>query len=372
MRSGTLRLGTLLGVPLEIHFSWAIIFGLLAWSLATGYFPAVVPDLPAGSYWSKGILAALLLFASILAHELGHAVAARREGVKTQRIVLFAFGGVAELKGEPATPAAEFRIAIAGPAVSLVLVLGFGIAAAALAAWTGAAAVARYLALLNGVVVVFNLVPAFPLDGGRILRAALWRYWGDLGRATRAAAGAGRFFAYFLIATGIFGLFAGHTGGGIWRVLIGLFLLQAAQAGSVQVWLKEALSGLRVRDLMVAEPVAVPGHIPVADAIRDYFLTHGYGGYPVVRDGRMIGMLELAQVKAVPADERGRVAVQAVALPAEAAVRTEPGADALEALQKMLQAGHGRLLVFEGETFRGLFTHTAVARLLQIKMALGV
>jgi Zn-dependent protease len=371
MRSGTVRLGSLLGVPLELHFSWAIIFGLLAWSLATGYFPAVVPDLPAGSYWSKGILAALLLFASILAHELGHAIAARREGVKTERIVLFAFGGVAELKGEPQSPGAEFRIAIGGPIVTLVLLVLFQVLAAGLAGQPGALAVAQYLAFLNGIVLLFNLVPAFPLDGGRILRAALWRYWGNVARATRAAAGAGRFFAYFLIATGVIGLFGGQTGAGIWRLLIGLFLLQAAQMSSLQVWLKDALSGLRVRDLMVAEPVAVPARIPVADAIRDYFLTHGYGGYPVVRDGRVIGMLELAQVKAVPAGERERVAVQAVALPAEAAVRTEPGADALEALQKMLQAGHGRLLVFEGETFRGLFTHTAVARLLQIKMALG-
>ncbi len=137
MKGGTVRVGTIAGIPLDLHFSWAIIFALLAWSLATGYFPKVVPDLPAGSYWSKGILAALLLFASILAHELGHALVARREGVKTRRIVLF------------------------------------------------------------------NLIPAFPLDGGRILRAALWRAWGDSPRATRAAAGAGRFFAYFLMVGGI-------------------------------------------------------------------------------------------------------------------------------------------------------------------------
>ena len=189
-------------------------------------------------------------------------------------------------------------------------------------------------------------------------------------RATRAAAGAGRFFAYFLMVGGIFGLLSGQTGSALWQLLIGLFLLQAAQASSTQVWLKEALSGLRVRDLMTAEPVAVPAHIPVAEAIRDYFLRYGYGGFPVVRSGRVVGLLELAQVKAVPPEERDQVSVQAVALPVEAPVRTAPGADAVDALQQMLQGGHGRLLVFEGEAFKGLLTHTGVTRLLQIKLAL--
>jgi len=369
---GTVRLGTLAGIPLELHFTWAIIFALLSWSLATGYFPQAVPDLPTGSYWSKGILAALLLFASILAHELGHALVARREGVQTRRIVLFAFGGVAELKAEPPGPGAEFRIAAAGPVVSLGLVVLFGILAGTLAGRPGAAAVASYLAMLNGLVVLFNLIPAFPLDGGRILRAALWRFWGDLSRATRAAAGAGRFFAYFLIVGGIFGLLSGRTGGALWQLLIGLFLLQAAQASSAQVWLKEALSGLRVRDLMVPDPVTLPAHLSVNNAIRDYFLARGYGGFPVVRNDRVVGLLELAQVRAVSAEERDQVSVQAVALPADLSVRTTPEADALEAMQQMLQAGRGRLLVFEGEAFRGLLTHTGVARLIQIKMALGV
>jgi Zn-dependent protease len=372
MKSGSIRLGTIAGIPLDLHFSWVIVFALLAWSLATGYFPQAVPNLPAGSYWSKGILATLLLFASILAHELGHALVARREGVQTQRIILFAFGGVAELKAEPPGPGAEFRIAVAGPAVSLVLFLGFAALVGVLGSRAGAAAVAAYLAMLNGVVVLFNLIPAFPLDGGRILRAALWRAWGNLPRATRAAAEAGRFFAYVLIVGGIFGLLSGHTGGALWQLLIGLFLLQAAQASSAQVWLKEALSGLRVRDLMVTEPVAVPAHIPVSDAIRDYFLRYGYGGFPVERAGRVVGLLELAQVKAVLPEERDQVSVQAVALPVEGSVRTVPAADAVEALQQMLQAEHGRLLVFEGETFKGLLTHTGVTRLLQIKLALRV
>lgn len=369
---GTVRISTIAGVPLELHFTWAIVFGLLAWSLATGFFPRAVPDLPAGSYWSEGILAALLLFASILAHEFGHALVARREGVGIRRIVLFAFGGVADLEAEPPSPGAEFRIAVAGPVVTFVLLLVFKALAAALAERPSAAVVASYLANLNGVVLLFNLVPAFPLDGGRILRAALWHYWGNLARATRAAAGTGRAFAAILIGLGIVSFVSGHAGGGLWNVLIGLFLLQASEGASAQVWLREALSGLRVRDLMVTDPVAVPAHISVADAISSYFLGHGYGGFPVMRDGRVIGMLELAQVKAVPPEERDRVPVQSVLLPVETAVRTAPEADALEALQQMIQAGRGRLLVFEGETFRGLFTHTGVAQLLQIKMALGV
>jgi Zn-dependent protease len=372
MRGGTIRLATIAGIPVELHFSWAIVFALLSWSLAVGYFPQVVPDLPTGTYWSKGILAAVLLFASILIHELGHAIVARREAVQTRRIVLFAFGGVAELKAEPPGPGAEFRIAVAGPLASFALFIGFGVLAAGFSGRSAPAAVAAYLATLNLIVVLFNLIPAFPLDGGRILRAALWRLWGDVDRATRVAGGAGKFFAYFLIAGGILGLLTGRTGGALWQLLIGLFLLQAAQGATAQVWIKEALSGVRVRDFMVSEPVAVPAHISVGDAIRDFFLRYGYGGFPVTRDGNVIGLLELTQVRALPAEERDRTPVQSIAVRLDATIQTAPESDALAALQQMLAQGRGRLLVFEGDRFQGLLTHTGVTRLLQMKISLAV
>src|SRR5262249_43337624 len=237
--------------------SWVVVFALIAWTLATGYFPQRDPDLPVISYWAQGLVASLLFFLSILLHELGHSYVAMRSGLRIDSITLFIFGGVAQLAGDPRDGRTEFRMAAAGPLVSLVLAALF-YAASSLAVLGGAArAVSRYLFFINVVVAVFNLVPAFPLDGGRLLRGLLWRRLGWV-KATRVAATAGAIFAYFLILTGALSLLRGASVGGIWQILIGWFLKEAAANAYRQVRLDELLSDVTVAEAMVRNVDTVP------------------------------------------------------------------------------------------------------------------
>src|SRR5512147_2938266 len=228
-RADRVQIARVMGIPIYLHFSWLIIFGLIVWSLSTGYFPAQDPALPASSYWAKGLVASLLFFVSIVFHELGHAVVALRHGLRTRSITLFVFGGVAQLEGEPKDARAEFWMAAAGPLVSLTLAGIFYMCATLPLVGPSAAAVAKYLALINLILALFNLVPAFPMDGGRLLRSALWGSMGKA-RATRIASGAGAFFAFFLMFVGVASLLRGDSIGGIWYILIGWFIKEASAA----------------------------------------------------------------------------------------------------------------------------------------------
>jgi Zn-dependent protease len=277
-RTDHVQVARVMGIPVFLHFSWLIIFGLIVWTLSTGYFPAQSPDLPASSYWAKGLVASVLFFVSILLHELGHAVVALRHGLRTRSITLFIFGGVAELEKDPKDGRAEFWMAAAGPLVSLTLAVLFYTCATLSFVGPSAAAVAKYLALINLILALFNLVPAFPMDGGRLLRGALWGAMGKA-RATRIASGAGTFFAFFLIFAGV------------WYILIGWFIKDASAASYQQVRLDEALRGLTVRDAMVEALVTVPSSGSVAEAAREHFMRTGYGGYPVTRGEAVVGLL---------------------------------------------------------------------------------
>lgn len=242
--SGAVTLFHVWGIPVRVEASWLVIFGLIAWSLSVGYFPRVLPDVPAATYWVSGLVAALLLFVSVFLHELSHSLVARRQGLAVSAITLHIFGGVSQLEAEPDRPGDEFVMAIVGPLTSFVLA---GLAAAGAALAGGApilAAVLRYLALVNGVVGVFNLVPGFPLDGGRVLRAALWRIRGDHRWATRKASQAGSAVAFGLIALGIVRALSGQFLGGLWFVLIGLFLRRAAEGSYQQLVVRRALDPL--------------------------------------------------------------------------------------------------------------------------------
>src|SRR3990170_4355972 len=277
-RTDHVQIARVIGIPIYLHFSWLIIFGLIAWTLSTGYFPAQAPDLPASSSWAKGLVASLLFFVSIVLHELGHAVVALRQGLRTRSITLFIFGGVAQLEKDPKDGRAELWMAAAGPLVSLALAGLFYAFASLPFVGASAAAVAKYLALINLILALFNLVPAFPMDGGRLLRGALW---GPLGkaRATRIASGAGTFFAFFLIFAGVFSLLRGDSLGGLWYILIGWFIKDASSASYQQVRLDETLRGVTVRDAMVEAVVTVPSSGSVAEAARENFMRTGYGGH---------------------------------------------------------------------------------------------
>jgi len=369
-RPGALQIARVLGVPIYLHFSWVIVFGLITWTLAAGYFPAQHPDLPAASYWAKALVASLLFFLSILLHELSHAVVALRHGIGIRSITLFIFGGVAEMEKDPPDGATEFKIAVVGPLASLALAGFFWLASRL--AFLGAAgqAVAGYLALINLVLAVFNLVPAFPLDGGRILRGYLWR-GGDKLRATRVAAGAGTFFAFFLIVSGVFRLLGGEAVGGMWQILIGWFLKEAAGGAWRGARLDETLQGLTVADVMVDGPETLPAHVSVADAARDHFARTGYGGYPVVRGDEPVGLLCLRDVLRTPPEERDTVSVQAVMTPLGREIVISPGTPLRTAVSRLAEQGRGRLLVMEGGRLVGFLTLNTVMRHVRVREQLA-
>jgi Zn-dependent protease/predicted transcriptional regulator len=370
LRGGGIQIGRVFGIPILVHFSWLIIFALIAWTLATGYFPEKDPDLPVLSYWARGLVASLLFFLSILLHELGHSLVARRAGLTIHSITLFIFGGVAQLGGEPRDGRTEFRMAAAGPVVSLALATLFYLTAQAAFLGGAVRAVSRYLAFINVAVALFNLVPAFPLDGGRLLRGFLW---GRIGRvkATRAAATAGTLFAYFLILSGVFNLLRGAGVAGVWHILIGWFLKDAAINAYRQVRLDEALEGVTVGDAMMRDVVTVPGEITVADAARDYFMRTGYGAYPVVRGASVVGLILLRDILKMPPEERDNTSVQGAMIPLRDDLVASPGDPVLEALSRLAGSALGRLLVMEDGRLVGVLSARAVLRQLKLRQDLG-
>ena len=369
-RTDHIQIARVIGIPIYLHFSWLIIFGLIVWTLSTGYFPAQYPDLPASSYWAKGLVASLLFFASIVFHELGHAVVALRHGLRTRSITLFVFGGVAQLEGDPRDARAEFWMAAAGPLVSLTLAGLFYTCATLPLVGPSAAAVAKYLALINLVLALFNLVPAFPMDGGRLLRSALW---GSIGkaRATQVASRAGTLFAYLLIFGGVFSFLRGDPLGGAWYVLIGWFIKDASAASYQQVRLDEALRGVTVRDAMVDAVMTVPSTGSVAEAAREQFMRTGYGGYPVTRGDAVVGLLCLKDVLRLSPEEREATSVQGAMRPLTEAIVTEPDAPLPVAIARMAQAGTARLLVMHGGQLVGLLTMSGVIRRLKVREGLS-
>jgi Zn-dependent protease/CBS domain-containing protein len=365
-----IRIARAFGIPIFVHPSWLVIFGLIAWTLATGYFPQHYPNLPVSSYWAKGLVASLLFFVSILLHELGHSLVARASGIGIRSITLFIFGGVARLERDPPDGRTELRMAAAGPAVSLVLsvlFLGVGVLAApGGSVW----AVTRYLALINFVVAVFNLVPAFPLDGGRLLRGLLWKSMGKT-RATRLAARSGTLFAYFLIASGVISMLRGAGISGMWYVLIGWFLKDASAGAYQSARVDEALRGVTAADAMAKDVATLPADISLVEAAHDYFLHTGYGAYPVVRGDAVVGLLCRRDLLTVPAEERESTSVQSVMTPLGDRVVVPPQAPLLRAMSKMAESGLGRVLVMDGGRLVGLLTMGSVLRHVRVREELG-
>lgn len=345
------------GFRVKVDLSWVFIALFIAWSLAQGFFPAVYEGLPPLTYWWMAVAGVIGLFFSLIFHELAHSLVARLFGLEIRGITLWVFGGVAEMEGEPKAPRAEFWMAIAGPVSSLVLAGLFEAVSALLKEVDGAAAlaaVAGYLGLLNLVLAVFNLMPAFPLDGGRVLRAALWHIRGNFFDATRIATRSGVFFGFLLMAAGAVMMLRGNLVGGIWWVLIGLFLRGAASASYFQTSATRALARQTVAQFMTRNPVTVGPEVTLADLVERYMYRHHVDLFPVVRDGALLGAVSAAQVKQVPREEWGIVRVSAVAVPAGADNTIDASAGAETALALMRKSGNGRLLVTEGGRLAGV------------------
>jgi len=355
---------TIMGIPIRIHFSWLIIFGLITWSLSEFYFPQAAPDLPTASYWLKGVLAALLLLISVALHELAHSFVSLHYRIPITGITLFIFGGVSEMKGEPQTPRAELTIAMAGPLSSFLLSAIFFLLSAATEG-QGMKALYAYVARLNLILGIFNLIPGFPMDGGRVLRSIIWRKKNDFLYATRKASGFGQKVALFFIFSGLLSVFAGFPGG-IWMMLIGWFLFTAAQASYQQVSLQEALAGVRVRDVMVRDIVTISPSTTLAEAVDLFFLRYGYGGFPVFDDGRLLGMLTLKEVKDVPREDWQTLTVADVLVPHSKRWEISPESTVMQALEIMIAEDRGRLVVTENDRVAGLITRNGIAQYVQL------
>jgi Zn-dependent protease/CBS domain-containing protein len=368
--SETFRLGRILGVRVGVNWSVLIIFGLIVVGLAAGRFPFLYPDRPAGAYLVAGLFAGLVFFASLLAHELAHAVVARRNGVGVEAITLWLFGGVAKLEGEPDTPGADFRVAAVGPGLSLALAVVFALAATALAGLGVDALVVgsvAWLAIINFVLAVFNLVPAAPLDGGRILRAAIWWRTGDRLRAAVGASRAGWVFGWALVVLGVAAALGGLGPAGLWLALIGWFIATAARNEEQYARMSGALGHLRVGELMTGEPTVVPADVDVQHFIDDWVFTHRYSTFPVVdRLGNPVGLVTLARVKQVPAAHRVTTPVSSVAAPLSSVAVVAPTDRVTDVLPRMSGGAEGRALVIDGGRLVGLLSPTDVTHRLQL------
>jgi Zn-dependent protease/CBS domain-containing protein len=367
------KLFTLFGFPVRIDFSWLLIVLLVIWSLAVGLFPVSYPDMTQVQYWIMGTVAALGLFASIVLHEFGHSLVARRHGMPMKGITLFIFGGVAEMQDEPPNAKAEFQVAIAGPITSIVIgavclaIAGTGNGLGWPKPVTG---VLSYVGIMNGVLVAFNLIPAFPLDGGRVLRSALWKWKNNLKRATRITSHIGMGFGVVLIVLGVLSIVSGNFVGGIWWVLIGLFLRGAAQTSYQQLLVRRALEGERVRQFMATEPVTVPPTASIKDVVENYMYRHHYRMFPVAENGALVGCITSREIRDVPRDQWEQKVVRDVARPCTSENTIEPDADAVEALSKMRRDGASRLMVVEDGNLRGTLTLKDLMKFLSLKLEL--
>ncbi|HEY8467105.1 MAG TPA: site-2 protease family protein [Solirubrobacterales bacterium] len=362
----SISLGRLAGIPVGVHWSWLLIFALIAWSLAAGVFPNENPGLSDGTYAGMGVAAAVLFFGSILLHELGHAIQARRERVEIEGITLWLFGGVARFRGMYESPGAEFRIAIAGPLVTLAIAAVLLLLTAVVDLPEAVDGVASWLAYINGVLLIFNLLPALPLDGGRVLHAALWRARRSLVWATRVGTAIGIGFGYLLIGGGVVLLFAGAGFGGLWFALIGWFLASAARGEAQALLAREALGDMPVRELMAHDPAAVDPETTLDRFIDELARHTRYTTYPVVEGGRPVGLLTFARVAATPRELWARTRVAECMVPLARVPVVGPGDPASEALLKIAASEVGRALVVADGRLVGLLSISDLARAIAI------
>jgi Zn-dependent protease len=364
------RLARVLGIPISIDYSWFLVFALFVWMLGGVAFPAAYPGVPPLHLWAAGLAAALLFFGSVLAHELSHSLVARALGLRVMGITLFVFGGVSTLAEEPEDGWAEIKIAAAGPLLSFCLGATFWVIAGFVST-TGwgpplAAEVLGYLALANGILGLFNLVPGFPLDGGRVLRAIWWIGSGSFVRATRVATAVGSAVALLLIGLGFVRAILGDLGG-LWLVLIGLFLRSAASAARRESDLRTLLAGATVGDVMTPDPARIPAGVTLQEAATEYFQRFGLDGFPVIRNGHVCGLVTLRDLHAVRGPERAEWTVEQAMTPMEDLSTAGPGEAVRTLMERLAREGREASLVMEGSRLVGLVSLRGLGRYLELR-----
>lgn len=363
----------LFGFEVRLDASWLIIALLITWSLAVGFFPSHYPNLPARDYWAMAIVAAFGLFGSIVVHEFSHSLVARRYGLPMKGITLFIFGGVAEMSDEPPNAKTEFLMAIAGPLASIAIGIVFYVVyLLERGLWSvPVVAILAYLSWINWILAAFNMIPAFPLDGGRVLRSALWYWKGNLPRATQIASRIGSGFGALLIAFAVLQLFYGNFIGAMWWFLIGMFLRGAAQSSYQQLMVRRGLEGEPIRRFMNTNPITVPLNISVEELVEDYIYKHHFKMFPVVTpSGELAGCVTTSQVKQVPRDSWRRWGVRDILQPCTTENTISPETTALAALSMMNRPGLSRLMVVDGDRLVAIVTLKDLLAFLAVKLDL--
>jgi Zn-dependent protease/CBS domain-containing protein len=376
----SLNVGRIIGIPVRIHYTLWFVLLLIAWSLAEGYMPQHYPTLDMTTDWAIGIVSAIILFVSVFLHELSHSYIAKKNGLPITRITLFFFGGVSEISQEPKDPALEVRMAAAGPLTSFLIAIVLG------GAWylsvlvngpnpgslTPIIATLWYATLLNGVLGGFNLIPAFPLDGGRVLRGSLWNRSKNLLSATANATRVSEAISLMMMAVGLFFIVFGNFINGLWIIFLGWFIRSGAETSLRQTRLTESLAGVRVGDIMTRELLSVSPDASVQQLVSDYFLVHPHGGYPVISNGKLLGVVTMSSVRSIPREKRDFERVSQAMVPFERTITVSPTTSAIDALQIMAKNGIGRLVVMDGDKIAGMVTRGDLMKTMKARQELGL
>jgi Zn-dependent protease/predicted transcriptional regulator len=370
---GSLHLGRIAGIDIYINFSWLIIFVFLTWSLATGWFPQLYPGWSTATYWLVSLVAALLLFVSVLLHELAHSFVARARGLPVKNITLFIFGGVSNIQQEPTSPGVEFQMAVVGPAVSLLIgFVAFLLQLAVRGSNSPLQGIFFYLAVTNILLGIFNLIPGFPLDGGRVLRSIVWKASGSLRRATRVATIVGQIIAYLFILWGIWLFFNGNVLNGVWIGFIGWFLLSSAQSANSQVVLESMFRGVTVGEVMNTKPTTVPANISLQRLVDEYFLPYGLRSALVMQADQLAGLITLSDIRHVPREQWGQVPVGHAMVPLDRLHVVQPQQSLNEVLPLMAGRDVNQLPVVQNGVLVGVLSRDAIVRFLEVRRGLGL
>jgi Zn-dependent protease len=371
MNRHTIPLGRILGIPIGLDYSWFLIFVLLTWTMAVGYYPAEFKSWPVAQYWFVGAMTAIMLFVSVLLHELGHSVVAMRHKVPVRSITLFIFGGVSQIGTEPPTAAAGFWISIAGPAVSFALAALFGLLQSTVSSVEPLLALLKYLAYINVALGLFNLVPGFPLDGGGVLRAIVWGVTHDMRRATFIAANVGRFIAYLFIIFGVWQIIEGRFFDGIWIAFIGWFLESAAAAQVQQQALERVLVGHKVSDAMRRDYAAVSSDTTLEHLVNDHILGGGRRSLVVKEGDQVAGLLTFHRIRGIPRSDWPTVTAGQAMIPAEQMKRVQPDTGLWAALEEMDRDGVNQLPVMVNKQIQGMLSREDVVSYLRTLQEFG-
>jgi Zn-dependent protease/CBS domain-containing protein len=362
---GAIRLGSIRGIEIGVHYNWLLIFFLVAWSLAMGYFPQSYPGWTQLAYWTTGVIASILLFVSVLLHELAHSFVAQARGLPVRSITLFIFGGVSNIVREAENPRTEFAMAVVGPLSSLVIAgVFYGLFLVVPNKLDPLAALLSYLALINAFLAVFNLIPGFPLDGGRVLRSIIWGATGNLVKATNIAATVGRLFGWGLIGVGLFQILRGNFLGGLWIAFIGWFLSNAADSSRQETTVQEYLKDFKVKDVMTPNPQTISPGATVLEVVQGIFSQYHRRAVPVARDGKLVGIVTITNIRGLPQEKWAITPVEAIMTKAPLQC-VSPEDDLARAMALIAEQDVNQVLVCTDSGLVGIISRADIIRHLQ-------